>query len=43
MANPEWQAVIDRNRALANDLGISVTPGFIVGNELVPEWLDLNG
>ena len=38
-----WQAVIDKNRALARELGISGTPGFIVGNELVPETLDLNG
>jgi protein-disulfide isomerase len=43
MANPKWQAVIERNRALARELGISGTPGFIVGNELVPGWLDLNG
>ncbi|MFZ1805276.1 MAG: DsbA family protein, partial [Nitrospira sp.] len=43
MANPKWQAVIDKNRALARELGISGTPGFIVGNELVPGWLDLNG
>ena len=42
-ANPEWQTVIDRNRALAKDLGISGTPGFIVGTELVPGALDLNG
>jgi len=43
MANPKWQAVIDKNRALARELGISGTPGFIVGNELVPGWLDLKG
>jgi 2-hydroxychromene-2-carboxylate isomerase len=43
MANPKWQAVIERNRALAREIGISGTPGFIVGNELVPGWLDLNG
>jgi protein-disulfide isomerase len=43
MANPEWQIVIDRNRALAKDLGISGTPGFVVGTELVPGALDLNG
>ena len=43
MANPEWQTVIDRNRALAKDLGISGTPGFIVGTELVPGALDVNG
>lgn len=43
MANPEWQAVIERNRALAKTLGISGTPGFIVGTELVPGALDVNG
>ena len=43
MANPQWQAVIEKNRALAQDLGISGTPGFIVGNELVPGLLDLTG
>ena len=42
IANPEWQTVIDRNRALAKDLGISGTPGFIVGTELVPGALDVN-
>jgi protein-disulfide isomerase len=43
MANPEWQNVIDRNRALAKELGISGTPGFIVGTELVPGALDVKG
>jgi protein-disulfide isomerase len=43
MANPEWQKVIETNRTLARDLGISGTPGFIVGTELVPGALDLNG
>jgi protein-disulfide isomerase len=43
MANPNWQAVIDKNRALAQELGISGTPGFIVGTELVPGVLDLKG
>ena len=43
MAHPQWQAVIQKNRALARELGLSGTPGFIVGNELVPGWLDLNG
>ena len=43
MRNPEWQKVIDTNRALARTLGISGTPGFIVGTELVPGALDLNG
>jgi protein-disulfide isomerase len=43
MAKPEWQAAIDRNRALAKELGINGTPGFIVGTELVPGALDLKG
>lgn len=43
MTNPEWQTVIDRNRALARELGISGTPGFIVGTELVPGALDVKG
>lgn len=43
MANPQWQAIIDNNRALAQELGIAGTPGFIVGTELVPGALDLNG
>jgi len=41
MANSEWQTVIDRNRALAKELGITGTPGFIVGTELAPGALDL--
>ena len=43
MANPEWQTVINRNRALAKDLGINGTPGFIVGTELMPGALDVKG
>ncbi len=43
MADPKWKAVIAKNRALAHELGIAGTPGFIVGNELVPGALDLNG
>lgn len=43
MANSEWQTVIDRNRALAKELGITGTPGFIAGNELQPGALDLHG
>ncbi len=43
MENPAWQTVIEANRALARDVGITGTPGFIVGTELVPGALDLNG
>ena len=38
---PEWQTVIDRNRSLAKTLGITGTPAFIVGTELVPGAVDL--
>lgn len=43
MADPQWQTVIDKNRALAKQLGINGTPGFIVGTELAPGALDVNG
>ena len=43
MDNPEWTTVIERNRALAKELGITGTPAFIAGNELQPGALDLNG
>ena len=43
MQAPELQAIIERNRTLAKGLGITGTPGFIVGAELVPGALDLNG
>jgi protein-disulfide isomerase len=38
---PERQAVLDRNRALATLLGISGTPGFVVGGDVYPGALDL--
>lgn len=41
MTDPQWQRVLDRNRRLAKDLGISGTPAFIVGAELVPGAVDL--
>jgi protein-disulfide isomerase len=41
MDNPEWIAIIERNRALASDLGITGTPAFVVGTELVPGAIDL--
>ena len=43
MENPEWVTIIERNRALAKELGIGGTPAFVVGNELVPGTMDLNG
>ncbi len=41
ITRPEWQPIIDRNRALAKTLGITGTPAFIVGHDLVPGALDL--
>jgi protein-disulfide isomerase len=41
MENPEWVSIIERNRALAKELGIGGTPAFVVGNELVPGAMDL--
>ena len=38
---PARQTALDRNRALATLLGISGTPGFIVGGEVYPGALDL--
>lgn len=43
MDAPEWQAVIEHNRALARDIGITGTPGFIVGAEVSLGALDLQG
>jgi protein-disulfide isomerase len=41
MDNPKWLTIIARNRALAEDLSITGTPAFVVGNELVPGAIDL--
>jgi len=41
MQAPTLQAIIEGNRALARELGINGTPGFIIGTELVPGALDL--
>ena len=41
MQNPTLQEVIEGNRALARELGINGTPGFIIGTELVPGALEL--
>ena len=35
MQSPEIDAIIQRNQALARDLGINGTPGFIIGDEIV--------
>lgn len=41
MDAPEWQRALDRNSDLARQLGISGTPGFVVGSELHAGALDL--
>jgi protein-disulfide isomerase len=41
MQAPEIQEALQRNRALAQQLGIRGTPAFIVGAELVPGALEL--
>lgn len=41
MQAPTIQAIIERNRKLARELGINGTPGFIVGTELAPGALGL--
>ena len=35
MVSPEIEDMLERNRALASELGISGTPAFVIGNELV--------
>ncbi|QPD02697.1 MAG: putative Oxidoreductase, DsbA-like [Candidatus Nitrospira kreftii] len=41
MDNPEWLAIIERNRKIAKDLNITGTPAFVVGNVLVPGAMGL--
>jgi protein-disulfide isomerase len=41
MQAPSLEGIIEGNRALARELGINGTPGFIIGTELVPGALDL--
>jgi protein-disulfide isomerase len=41
MKNPELDSIIERNRALAKELGINGTPAFILGNELMPGAVEL--
>jgi protein-disulfide isomerase len=38
---PEIRATIERDRALADAIGITGTPSFVVGSELVPGAVDL--
>ncbi len=41
MDSPEIDRIISRNMALARALGINGTPGFIIGDQLVPGAIDL--
>jgi len=41
MGKAEWAAIIDRNRALAKDLGITGTPAFVAGQDLHVGAMDL--
>jgi len=36
MASPEVQALIEKTHKLAQDLGINGTPGFIIGDQIIP-------
>lgn len=40
MADPKVQETIDRNIALARTIGVTGTPAFIVGDELIPGAVD---
>ena len=40
MADPAIAAAIARNQALAAELGINGTPGFVIGEEIVPGAVD---
>lgn len=41
MKDPEIEAIIERNRALAAALGIDGTPGFVIGDQIIPGAIDL--
>lgn len=41
MDNPEWLTIIEHNRVLAKELGITGTPAFVVGKEIVSGAMDL--
>ena len=41
MADPAIQTHIDRNLALARALNINGTPGFVIGEQIVPGAVDL--
>jgi predicted DsbA family dithiol-disulfide isomerase len=41
MERPDIQAAIERNLALAQELGITGTPTFVIGGQLVPGAVSL--
>lgn len=42
MSDPALNGIIDRNRALAQAVGVSGTPAFVIGSELVPGAIELD-
>jgi predicted DsbA family dithiol-disulfide isomerase len=42
MERPDIQAALQRNLALAQDLGITGTPTFVVGGQVVPGAVSLD-
>lgn len=43
MESPEIEAILNRNRELAQSLGVEATPTFVVGSELVAGAIDAAG
>ena len=41
MGEPEIEATLIRNAVLAQKLGINGTPGFIIGEQMEPGFIDL--
>ena len=42
MQSPEIDTIVERNGALARALGISGTPAFVIGDEIVPGAIDVD-
>jgi len=42
MRDPKIQPIVARNYQLAQVLGITGTPGFVIGDTIVPGYIDLN-
>lgn len=43
MDKPEITAALDKNRAIAEDLGIHGTPAIVIGDEMIPGAIDYDG